>query len=270
MHVQTQGEWEEEISQKILNFIRDEIYLDLRYLETALFELAGKKEDGRMAFATDGAYLYYSPKQVMRVFQSNPKFLDRAYLHVVLHCVFSHLWIRAGRERRLWGLACDIMVEYTIDQMDKPCTRRILSYLRKEVYREIESDNQGISAAVFYRKLAKLYQKQPEKIKALSEEFYTDDHGRWPREEDAEKRKRAADCAKEKWDKIARQTAFAQKLRGQKADREADLLEAGLIAARSRRSYKDFLRKFSVYREEVRVNPEEFDLNYYKIGRAHV
>ena len=43
MHVQTQGEWEEEISQKILNFIRDEIYLDLRYLERSEERRVGKE-----------------------------------------------------------------------------------------------------------------------------------------------------------------------------------------------------------------------------------
>ena len=116
MHVQTQGEWEEEMSEKILSFIRDEIYLDLRFLESALLGLTEKRADGLMTLATDGVHLYYSSEQVMRVFKSNAKFLDRAYLHVILHCVFSHLWIGGERDRSLWGLACDIIIDN--DQAD--------------------------------------------------------------------------------------------------------------------------------------------------------
>ena len=33
------------------------------------------------------------------MFQGNPKYLDRAYLHSVLHCIFFHLWIGGKRDR---------------------------------------------------------------------------------------------------------------------------------------------------------------------------
>ena len=97
----------------------------------------------------------------MRVFRNNPKYLDRAYLHTVLHCIFSHLWIRGNRDVRKWNLACDIAVEYTIDGMNKPCTRRILSWSRQKLYEELRAEKRGISAAVVYRYL---YRKKPEEI----------------------------------------------------------------------------------------------------------
>ena len=37
-------------------------------------------------------------------------------------------------------------------------------------------------------------------------------------------------------------------------------------ANRSRRSYGDFLRRFCVTREEVHLDPDEFDLNFYTYG----
>ena len=37
-------------------------------------------------------------------------------------------------------------------------------------------------------------------------------------------------------------------------------------ANRSRRSYRDFLRRFCVLREEVKLDPDEFDLNFYTYG----
>lgn len=35
---------------------------------------------------------------------------------------------------------------------------------------------------------------------------------------------------------------------------------------RSRRSYRDFLKKFAVYQEELTLDPDEFDLNFYTYG----
>ena len=132
-HKQTQSEWEAEMSKKVLEFVRSELYMDLRFLDIALGTLVYRADENIRSFATDGTYLYFSTEQVLRVFQGNPKYLDRAYLHSVLHCIFFHLWLGGKRDREKWNLACDIAVEYTIDQMDKPSTRRILSWQRQTV-----------------------------------------------------------------------------------------------------------------------------------------
>ena len=92
-HKQTQSEWEAEMSKKVLEFVRSELYMDLRFLDIALGTLVYRADENIRSFATDGTYLYFSTEQVLRVFQGNPKYLDRAYLHSVLHCIFFHLWI---------------------------------------------------------------------------------------------------------------------------------------------------------------------------------
>ena len=46
----------------------------------------------------------------------------------------------------------------------------------------------------------------------------------------------------------------------------AQALQAQVQASRSRRSYRDFLRRFAVWREEARLDPDEFDLGYYTYG----
>lgn len=45
-----------------------------------------------------------------------------------------------------------------------------------------------------------------------------------------------------------------------------ELLEQEIRAGGSRRSYRAFLRKFAVFREELHLDPDEFDLNYYSYG----
>ena len=48
--------------------------------------------------------------------------------------------------------------------------------------------------------------------------------------------------------------------------RGAETFEAQVEAAKSRRSYRDFLQKFTVLKEEMRVDQDEFDLGYYVYG----
>ena len=56
-------------------------------------------------------------------------------------------------------------------------------------------------------------------------------------------------------------------LRDKEAGDGADALKQQVKAAnRSRRSYQDFLRRFCVTREEVHLDPDEFDLNFYTYG----
>lgn len=262
-HIQTQAEWEEEMSQKVLLFVRNELYMDLRFFDIALGALKPKADDRLSAFATDGSYLYYSGEQLLRVFQNNAAYLNRAYLHTVLHCIFSHLWICGKREAGLWNLACDIAVEYSIDRMDKPSTRRILSWQRQQMYARFQKEDTGISAAIIYRILK---EKEAEELRLLQKEFYTDDHSFWPKQEEERAKKEMAVQNKKRWDKIARQSKMEQKQRGDETKEGEEILAAQLAAEKSKRSYRDFLQKFSVLREELRCDPDEFDLNYYTYG----
>lgn len=266
-HIQTQEEWEVEMSQKVLDFVRNELYLELRFMNIALSALAPVYDKQIHTFATDGSSLYFSNEQILRVFQSNAKYLNRLYLHTILHCVFSHLWIMPGQidegeYRRIWQLACDIAVEVIIDGMDKPCTKRILSGLRQTTYAKLK-EQKRVSAAQIYHWLWELPE---DKLLALEMEFHTDDHRYWPKKTDSEAKQQIAVQAQKKWDKIARQTRMEQEQRGEDAEDGEQMLASQLAAERSRRSYKDFLQKFSVLREELRSDPDEFDLNYYSYG----
>ena len=82
--------------------------------------------------ATDGVNLYYQPSALLRLYQENPKYLNRLYLHTVFHCVFRHLWLKGKRDARLWNLACDIAVEQTIDALQVPSLTRPVGWLRQK------------------------------------------------------------------------------------------------------------------------------------------
>ena len=259
-HVQTQTEWENEMSVKVLDYVKDALYLELRYLSVALSALKPEGQQELITLATDGEMLYFSSEQLLRLFEKNDRYLNRLYLHTVLHCLFSHLWIGGERETPLWNLACDIAVEYVIDHLGTECTRRIAGWVRQNTYKKLEESGGGISAAVIYRWLKEQDRKQWEK---LHEEFFADDHRYWPKEEKSRAVSREAQA---KWNKIARQTSLEQRKQGDDPKEGEKLLQAEISAGRSRRSYGDFLKKFAIFREELQLDPEEFDINFYTYG----
>lgn len=259
-HIQTQTEWEEAMSIKVLGFVKDELYLDLRFLGIALSALTPQADSQITTCATDGTALFFSSEQILRVFQDNSSYLNRLYLHTVLHCLFHHLWIGGNRNRQMWHLACDIAVEYVIDGMKKPSTRRILGWIRQKTYEELEQLQQGISAAVIYRVLRT---KDEEEINTLQQEFFTDDHRYWPKEE---QKQAVPQQARRQWNKISRQTQMEQKRRGVEPEEGEELMAAQMKAAKGRRSYREFLQKFAVMREELYCDPDEYDLNFYSYG----
>ncbi len=269
-HVQTQSEWETEKAGDILNFIKRELYLNLPFMGVALGALAPIAKTELLTFATDGEAIYYAPERLIEVFKSNTLFLDRAYLHSVLHCIFSHLWLRGKRDVSLWSAASDIAAEYTIDHMQKPCTKRALSWIRQKTYQSIEEELSGISAATVYVWLERIKEggvdlnsKRTPGIEALMQEFYTDDHRFWPTEDDDA---RAGSRIQSKWNKIARQTAMDEKRHGADRSDEQEIFAAQIAAEKNRRSYRDFLKKFSVLREELHVDEDSFDVSYYMYG----
>lgn len=249
-----------EMSDKILRFVHDELYMELRFMGIALSALSPEPDKRVTTFATDGTTLFFSMEQLFRLFRKNPAYLNRLYLHTVFHCIFSHLWICGSRDRFLWGIACDIAVEYAIDSMDKPCTKRILSWSRQRTYEALRQIDEGISAAQIYRYLS---DKAVDELQELHQEFFADDHVFWPKEE---QHSAGVEAARKKWDRISRQTRLEQNRRGHETEEGGEAVSFQMKAGKSRRRYQDFLKKFAVLEEELHSNPDEFDLGFYTYG----
>ena len=91
-HVQTDSEWQEEMSQKIIDEIQCELYLDMPFMKLALSALSPKVNEQLYSMATDGTYIYYNPIRLIDIFKKNGMYLNRAYLHSVLHLSLIHIW----------------------------------------------------------------------------------------------------------------------------------------------------------------------------------
>ena len=131
---ETHEEWQVRMGGEVLAVVRSGLYLDFRFLDLALSALTPTPDERCGVLATDGRILCYQPSALLRLYQQNPKYLNRLYLHTIFHCVFRHLWMKGKRDPRLWSLACDIAVENVIDGLNRSSVKRPLTYVRQNAY----------------------------------------------------------------------------------------------------------------------------------------
>ena len=100
------------LAQNILRLTRNTLLVNLRFLDLALSQFQLTSYPGTLA--TDGQHLFYDTYYVLSMYKRERGRNVRDYLHIVLHCVFRHLFTSANIDRRCWDLACDIAVESAI------------------------------------------------------------------------------------------------------------------------------------------------------------
>ncbi len=256
-------EWQARMGGEVLAVTRSGLYLDFRFLDMALAALTPTPDERCRTLATDGKILCYQPSALLRIYQENPRYLNRLYLHSVFHCIFRHLWMQGKRDAALWQIACDIAVEHLIDSLGRKSVTRPLTYLRRRAYEAIAAEEKLVAAAPAYRWLCG---QTPGVLKQIAREFYADDHRLWPKP-GPEQPNAPTPQLQKSWQKISERMQTELEMRDKEAGEGAEALAQQVRAAnRSRRSYRDFLRRFCVLREEVHLDMDTYDLNFYTYG----
>ena len=101
----------EEIGHKILVLTRNELYMKMRFMDVALSAFYYVQDFSVDLLATDGETMYFNGQMLGGEYRQNRIEVNRAYLHLVLHCIFRHVFRRNGREELVWNLAADIAVD---------------------------------------------------------------------------------------------------------------------------------------------------------------
>ena len=249
------------IGNDILRSARNELYLNMRFLDLALSSLAFFPDPSIRKIGSDGQTLFFHPEDIIRVFREGRQSLNHLYLHSIMHCLFSHLWDQKDRESELWDLACDIAVEHVIDHLNIRAVRIAPSALRRECYHSLKELG-TLTAQKIYRKLQEL-DYSPSQLEILKRDFTLDDHSKWSRESKNQEK----NPIRQKWDDIRDKMQTEMETFSKEASDDAASLEEQIAAVnRKRYDYRDFLRKFSVLKEEVQVDMDSFDYMYYHFG----
>ena len=126
-----------QICEDILKNSRNEMAVAMRFMQSAFGALRPTVSSETAVMGTDGKLLYASPGWLLNTFMQNKVWINRLYLHELLHCLFCHLWnSRAADEesQRLWNLASDIAVESIMDELYEKVVYVRPNSLRREKY----------------------------------------------------------------------------------------------------------------------------------------
>lgn len=246
----------------ILCAARDELYFSMRFLDVALSSFVYQMDSSVSPFGTDGAVMYFHPQQLGGLLRENRILVNRGYLHMVFHCIFRHMFKRTDDER-YWDLSCDIAAEHLIDGCDKRPVRWSRSLLRRETYRKLEDGRRVMNAERIFREL-KAWELTEKELSRLEEEFRTDDHRYW--ENRGPERKKEPELSR-KWQEINEKMETDLETFSKEASEEnGSFLGQLRVENRGRQDYREFLRKFSVLREEMGTDPDTFDYGFYSYG----
>lgn len=281
----------EKVAAEIIQMSKNRLLVNMRFMDMSLnqFRIAPKPEVTPFS-ACDGDLYIYNPIHILNAYQLDENYPTRNFLHSVLHCVFKHFFVNTLVNQAMWDLACDIAVESTINDLD-------LSYLNITKAKEqvqffdlFKKKIQTISAEKIYRYF--LDEKlSDDLVERLSRLFKGDDHCLWYLTEERKRELGLYAIFEEhtvempndginimvpsrilllqNWGDISlrMQTELEVFLKTQGTG--AGLLTQNLREVnRERYDYTEFLKKFAVRAEMMKINPDEFDYNFYTYGLA--
>lgn len=252
----------EQYAAQLMKLARDSITVRFRFFDAALAGLKVENKAGLGGFAMDGNKLYYDSAFLLREYMEEPNIAVRAYLHMLLHCIFFHRFQYDKLNEEYWNLATDIAVENIILEMEFAAAslsrdsealeavgmlkKRVPEMSAEKLYREFMVNEPTHDAKNMYRRL-----------------FSIDKHDGWKLHEDNE-----IIISEEQWQKIARRIRTDLKTFSKNKTGTESLQKNLDEAVRERYNYRELLEKFTATGEEVTVNDDEFDYVYYTYGLA--
>lgn len=226
---------QEFLGKKILQNCRNELYLDFPYLDGAFAGLEYKADSSIPSIGTDGERIYFNPVFLLKKYAEDPETVRHGYLHMLLHCLYLHIFMKPEKGIEEWDRECDFFVE---DLITKAIQEKGCRSLRKKSFGGTKVTDTGF-----------------------------DDHSLWKRAAD---RASGGRRTKEKWERILaytsqNKTGTKSRAGTQTRNRQEELDEI----YRSKYDYRKFLKQFSRLREEVELDTESFDYIFYHFGMEH-
>ena len=274
----------ETLAREILLLSRNTLLVNLRFLDAALSQIT--LTPAALPFATDGQRLYYDPRHVLLRYKEEKEQSVRDYLHLVMHCVFRHMYIHTLVDKALWDLACDITVEEVVNGLGLSSAVARRQKRQAAELERLRGEVKQLTAEKLYRYFLDHPPQNPE---ALRELFQGDDHTPWylpPKTQAAadgnggqssgenrdgrggENSSGGASASMEQtWKDIsARMQMDLETFSKLQGDRAGALTQNLLAVNRETYDYTAFLKKFAVRGEVMRLDPDEFDYVYYTYG----
>ena len=286
----------EKLALDVLKFSRNSLLVNMRFLDVALSRLDCEKYDGTVS--TDGVHIYYNVYYILKVYKSEREEMVRTYLHMLMHCIFRHMYVFTLVDEELWDLACDIAVEYSISELGISMLSSIRSLKQQQFLDQISKHINLLTAEKIYHHLVEHNYPYSE-IEKMKSVFSVDEHSIWHKRgnegsdanddsdskdsDDSESNSgsRSRDnnyddssysdadtlSAIEDWKEISEQIQTAlETIEKQRGDQAGGFIQNLKSVNREKYDYTSFLKKFAVLCEAMKVNDDEFDYIFYTYG----
>ena len=250
-----------ELAAEIVMLSRNQLLVNLRYLDRAIANIKFVPTM-EATFANDGRNIYYSPWFILSLYQNEQTVVARNILHSIFHCVFRHSFISKEINRSAWNLACDIAVENAINELNQPGISSRRAGAQQSAVEKLKKELPALTAERIYRYLMDegFSDAQMDKERTV---FIGDDHSAWYNLRYSNEGAETELDLEKLWEDISkRMETELEVIFG-----EDDALTQNLRDInRARYNYTEFLRRFGVHGEVMRLSDEEFDNNYYTYG----
>lgn len=169
----------------------------------------------------------------------------------------------------LWDLACDMAVEFLIDDTCARSVRMGRSVLQADMRQRLLREVKVLNAESIFKALSQM-ELTDRFLARLRAEFCVDDHSLWPSHQDIPKdspKMPEIAILRKKWEDLSGKTVTMMEAdNGERGSGGGGYLEQTKVENREKYDYKAFLRKFACLREECTVDPDSFDYIFYSFG----
>ena len=281
------------LAEEILKLSQSTLMIKLRFLDMALSRFRLTPRDG--VLGTDGREFCFDPWRVLEMYRTNRYDVNRLTLHSLIHCISGHMFTDPAVDRRLWDLACDMAAENVVLELDVSVEEAPERSGKMTELRRFSGKNGLLTAPRIYARLRSANPVEA-RLQELEKLFRRDDHTLWyqtagnplietePEEQEGdgptgsvpELRMAVGDEVLPLNEEEENRRFWKYVAERIQTDLETTSVKYGAMAGtllqnlrevnREHHDYADFLRRFAVSGETMRLDTDEFDYIYYTYG----
>lgn len=270
------------LAKEVLMLSRNTLLVNLRFLDEALSQFEYLPIE-YSTLLTDGKNIFYNPRHILECYKNEKEIPVRDYLHIVMHCIFRHMYISPSINRVYWDLACDIAVENVITELELNSAKASRQFHQTEYIEKIKSEVKYVTAERIYSYLMQT-SPDPRQIAKIQHLFYADSHEMWYKNNNEFKNglglssktektqnetgvENSSETMAEIWKSISERIQVYQQTLGKgRGDQSGCLIQNLALINREKYDYTQFLKKFAVLGEAMKINDDEFDYIFYTYG----
>lgn len=279
-----------EISNEIIKLAKNTLLVNLRFMDLAIGQFNNSISPTSMipSYATDGKHLLYNPENVLSSYKQEKENVPRDFLHVIMHCIFRHMFVSKSIQQKYWNLACDIAIENTITGLDIPQITTRKSQKQQQFIESLKQNVKYLTAECIYFYFIDNKPQYPDsKIDQLNTLFFADSHDYWYKKESLNsslnnnsndkdiisnstsflQNSENIENIENKWKQISQRVQIdMETFNNAQGSQKSSLLQNLQQVNREKYDYTSFLKKFATLNEEMKINDDEFDYIFYTYG----